>query len=93
MQKFHFLITEELEDERIDKALTELTDDTVSRTFLQKLIKEKQVYVNDKPEKASYRLKCDDVVTFEIPDQVEPEIEAENIQRMCIKMKNFTFLC
>lgn len=79
MQKFHFLITEELEDERIDKALTELTDDTVSRTFLQKLIKEKQVYVNDKPEKASYRLKCDDVVTFEISDQVEPEIEAENI--------------
>lgn len=79
MQKFHFLITEELEDERIDKALSELTDDTVSRTFLQKLIKEKQIFVNQKAQKASYRLKCDDEVTFEIPDLVEPEIVAEPI--------------
>ena len=49
MQEFHFLITEECENERLDKALSELTDDTVSRNYLQKLIKDSRVFVNDKP--------------------------------------------
>ena len=74
MQEFHFLITEEYENERLDKALSELTDDTVSRTYLQKLIKENHVYVNEKAQKASYKLKVDDTVSFNIPDQEEPDI-------------------
>lgn len=74
MQEFHFLITEEYESERLDKALSELTDDTVSRTYLQKLIKENHVCVNEKAQKASYKLKVDDTVSFNIPDQEEPDI-------------------
>lgn len=80
MQEFHFLISEEYENERLDKSLSELTDDTVSRSYLQKLIKEKQVYVNEKAQKASYRLKTGDQVSFVIPDQVQPDIIPEDIK-------------
>ena len=79
MQNFHFLISEEYENERLDKSLSELTDDTVSRSFLQKLIKDNQVYVNEKIQKASYRLKTGDNVSFFLPEQIEPDIETENI--------------
>ena len=79
MQELHFLITEECENERLDKALSELTDDTVSRSYLQKLIKENQVYVNGKAQKASYKLKTDDYVSFVIPDQTQPDILPEKM--------------
>lgn len=80
MQDFHFLITEEYENERLDKALSELTDDTVSRSYLQKLIKESLIFVNEKACKASYRLKVDDYVAFTIPEQTEPDIAAEDMK-------------
>ena len=79
MQEFHFLITEECENERLDKALSELTDDTVSRSYLQKLIKDNQIYVNTIAQKASYKLKTDDYVSFVLPDQVEPDILPEQM--------------
>ncbi len=79
MQEFHFLISEEYENERLDKSLSDLTDDTVSRSYLQKLIKEKQVFVNEKAQKASYRLKTGDQVSFIIPDQVQPDIIPEDM--------------
>ena len=79
MQEFHFLISEEYENERLDKSLTDLTDDTVSRSYLQKLIKDDQVYVNNKIQKASYRLKTGDTVSFTIPDQTQPDIISEDI--------------
>lgn len=37
------------------------------------------VFVNGKPQKASYRLKVDDEILFQIPEAVEPSILAENI--------------
>lgn len=79
MQEFHFLISEEYENERLDKSLSELTDDTVSRSYLQKLIKEKQVFVNGKIQKASYRLKDGDTVSFSIPEQTQPDILPEDL--------------
>ena len=79
MEQFHFIISEELEDERLDKAVTELSEGAVSRSFLQKRIREQQVFVNHRPEKASYRLKCGDAVNFDIPDRTVPEILPENI--------------
>ena len=79
MQEFHFLITEECENERLDKVLSELTDDTVSRSYLQKLIKDNQIFVNNKPQKASYKLKVEDYVSFVIPEHTEPDIEPEKM--------------
>ncbi|MDD6201652.1 MAG: RluA family pseudouridine synthase [Lachnospiraceae bacterium] len=79
MKLFQFLITEEYDGERIDKSISELTEETVSRSYLQKRIKEEQVFVNGKTVKANYRLKTDDYVSFEIPENIDPEIMPENI--------------
>lgn len=78
MEQFRFEVTEELEDERIDKCLAMLID-SLSRSFIQKLIKEEAVTVNDVPVKGSYRVKAEDIISFELPESVEPDIEPENI--------------
>ncbi len=78
MDRFSFTITEELEGERIDKCLSMLID-SLSRSFIQKLIKEDGVFVSGKTVKANYKVKADDEVEFELPDSVEPDIEPENI--------------
>lgn len=76
--EFCFEITEELEDERIDKCLSVLID-SLSRSYIQKMVKEGQVTVNGQPVKGSYRLNCGDMVCFSLPEAVEPDIEPENI--------------
>ncbi|MCR5753881.1 MAG: RluA family pseudouridine synthase [Acetatifactor sp.] len=76
--KFLFQITEEMEDERIDKCISTLID-SLSRSFIQKLIKEQQVLVNDVPVKGSYRVKDGDEVVFELPEATSPDILPENI--------------
>ena len=80
MDTFRFEITDELEylqGERIDKALSVLVD-SVSRSFVQKLIREGAVFVGEKPVKANYRLRIDDVVSFELPENEEPDILPED---------------
>lgn len=72
----------EYEGERLDKYLSEIfkeTDGTQSRSFFQKLIKEGHVQVNEKPQKANYRLKADDIVWVEVPDAVATPILPEDI--------------
>lgn len=78
MDNFCFEITEEMEEERIDKCLAMLID-SLSRSFIQKIIKEGNVKVNKKPVKGSYKVRCDDLVEFELPEAVEPDIEPEDI--------------
>ena len=78
MDRFCFEITEELEDERIDKCLTLLID-SLSRSFIQKMIREEAVTVNGIPVKGSYRVRADDNISFLLPEAVEPDIEPEDI--------------
>lgn len=73
-----FEVMEEQEGERLDKYLSIIYPDT-SRSFFQKLIKESGVLVNEKAEKASYRVSFEDIVTIHFPDAVETTIEPENI--------------
>lgn len=75
---FRFQIADELEDERIDKCMSMLVD-SLSRSYIQKLIKENAVLVNGEPVKSSYRVKTDDDVAFRLPRAVEPDILPENI--------------
>lgn len=75
---FRFEITEEMEDERIDKCMSMLID-SLSRSFIQKMIKEEKVLVNGRAVKGSYKVKADDEVSFTLPEAVEPDIGAENI--------------
>lgn len=66
------------EEDRLDKWLTEAVSG-LSRSYIQKCIKEGQALVNGVPQKANYRLRVDDEVSFSIPEAVEPEIAAEEI--------------
>lgn len=78
MNEFRFEIQEDMENERIDKCLAMLID-SLSRSFIQKLIKDEGVFVNGKAVKGSYKVKLDDCVEFCLPPAVEPEITPENI--------------
>jgi 23S rRNA pseudouridine1911/1915/1917 synthase len=78
MNEIVFDITPEMEDERIDKCLSSYMED-LSRSYIQKIIKEGNVFVNDKAVKANYKCKVDDSVRFIIPQAVEPDIMPQPI--------------
>ncbi len=82
MNEIVFDILPEMEDERIDKCISNYMEN-LSRSYIQKIIKEGNVYVNDavirSVIKANYRAKVDDRVRFTIPDSVEPDIPAQDI--------------
>ena len=78
MEQFAYQIGPEEDDERLDKWMNSAIAD-LSRSYIQKCIKDNQVLINGKPQKASYRLKVDDEIVFHIPKAMEPAIEAENI--------------
>ena len=80
MSDYRFLIDEQFEGERLDKGLSLLTDDSFSRSFLQKLIKDGKVLVNDVTQKASYILKEDDEVYFEAPECEIAQILPQDIE-------------
>lgn len=63
---------------RIDKFLSDEMPE-LSRSYLQKLIKDGQITVNEKPVKANYKLNISDTLFFEKPELKEPDILAENI--------------
>lgn len=73
-----FEVQPEEKGTRIDKYLSEQLPDS-SRSFLQKLIQDRQVTVNGKAIKANYKINAGDQIELEIPEAVEPEIEAEDI--------------
>ena len=78
MDEFRFQITEEYEGERIDKCMAVLMD-SLSRSYIQKLVREKQLLVNGTPVKSSYQVQTEDEVSFTLPPSQEPEICPENI--------------
>lgn len=64
--------------ERIDKFLAAQMD-SVSRSYLQKLIREGMVKVGNTPVKSNYKVTADDEITVEMPELTEPDILPENI--------------
>lgn len=78
MHTYVFKITEELDGERIDKALGSLID-SLSRSFIQKFIKDGKVTVNGTVVKASAKVAAEDEIVFELPEAVEPDIPAQDI--------------
>ena len=63
---------------RIDKYLSSVNEQ-LSRSYIQKLLKSGLVLVDGKPVKASYQVDEGDVISLDIPEAVEPEIEPENM--------------
>ena len=78
MKKEVFEVDSSYEEERLDKYLSLIFPEQ-SRSFFQKLIKDGQIRVNEKTEKANYRLKTQDLIEVSIPDAVETPILPENI--------------
>lgn len=73
-----FLTVENSDGERIDRFLSEQFEDK-SRSYIQKVIKEGNVLVNNKIVKASYKLESGDYISLEFPEVVSPDILPENI--------------
>lgn len=78
LKEFNFIINEEGEGERIDKYLNLLME-SLSRSYLQNLLKDGCVTVNNKVIKANYRLRCDDQIRLLVPPAITPDIIPENI--------------
>ena len=78
MDKFKFEVTETSSGERIDRFITGCID-SLTRSYIQKMIARKMCFVNGKPAKASYRVKDGDEVAFSLPENAEPDIAPEDI--------------
>ncbi len=64
---------------RIDRYLAERMPE-VSRSYLQKVIKDGGVLLLGKPVKANYRVCFGDVIEVELPEAVEPETRPEQME-------------
>lgn len=73
-----FLVIDEEEGDRLDVYLSAQLGD-MSRSYIQKIIKENKVKVNDKVEKAKYLVKEGDKVIIEIPAPKLLEVTPQDI--------------
>lgn len=76
----NIVLEPELEDVgiRIDKFLSEQLED-LSRSYIQKLIKDENILVNDKKIKPNYKIMNGDRIQVFIPDPQVLDIQPENI--------------
>lgn len=78
MERLVYQVMENEQNIRIDRYLSE-KEEQFSRSYLQKLLKEQQVLVNQIPVKANYKVQAGDSIALLVPDAVEPEILPEPI--------------
>ena len=71
-------VSDEETGERIDSFLSGKTDFT--RTRIQQLIKDRNITVNGKPTKSSYKIEENDEIIIEVPEVETTEIKPENIK-------------
>ena len=63
---------------RLDKMISNIYED-LSRTMIQKLIEEKKVIVNGKPQKPSYKVNIGDKIQIEEIEVQEIQLKPQNI--------------
>lgn len=78
MIPYQFVFEDE-ENMRVDKFLSEEMSE-LSRSYIQKLIKEGNVFANGKQVKANYKLSAGEEVTFWLPPLKELEIKPEKME-------------
>lgn len=76
MEEWYF--TAQVTGERLDKFLAEELSE-MSRSHIQKLIKDGDISVNQKPVKANYKLSAGDEITVSVPEPEIPDILPEDI--------------
>ena len=78
MDEFTFEASEEQKNERIDKFLVSMLPE-LSRSYIQKLLKDQLVIVGETAVKANYKLRPNDSILIRIPEAMEPDILPEEI--------------
>ncbi|MDQ0149286.1 RluA family pseudouridine synthase [Eubacterium multiforme] len=78
MEEMIYNISSEEKGIRIDKFLSSKFEEK-SRSFIQGLIENEGVLVNNKKVKSNYKLKENDKIEIKMPEVKELEVEAENI--------------
>ncbi|MBQ3161747.1 MAG: RluA family pseudouridine synthase [Oscillospiraceae bacterium] len=78
MSRFDYVVENISDEIRIDKWICEQNQE-ISRSMLQKLLKENQVTVNGKAVSKSYKINNGDCISVEIPEPVELDVLPENI--------------
>ncbi|WP_186422928.1 RluA family pseudouridine synthase [Lacrimispora celerecrescens] len=73
-----FIVAPEEAGVRIDRYLSDQCQD-ISRSYLQKLLKEQSVLVEEKPVKTNYKVNAGDRISLTLPKIREPEIMPEEI--------------
>ncbi len=77
--KRHFLVSEKQEGQRIDRFLAEACDD-LSRSYLQKLVKDGGVLAGGSQVKPSYRVTAGEDIQLERAEAVELELMPEELE-------------
>ncbi len=67
-------VKEDGQEKRLDKYLA-LVQTELSRSYIQKLLEDKRVYVNEQLMKGSYKVKRGDQIRLELPEPSLPEIK------------------
>ena len=78
MSEIIYEVQDEYEGLRIDRFLSEQQED-LTRSYIQKLIRDGCLKVNDSFVKASYQVRTDDVICLDVPADREPDILPEDI--------------
>lgn len=78
-QKIEIQVPEEYHLDRIDIFLTHSLELDLSRSFIQRLIKNGNITVNGKTIKQNYKIKLDDIISIEIPEPEELKITPQDI--------------
>ena len=78
MEILNYVVSDGQSGIRIDRYLSDSNED-LSRSYIQKLLKEQKVTVQGTFVKANYKVQAGDVITVEVPDMAEPDILPEDI--------------
>ena len=78
MEILNYVVSDGQSGIRIDRYLSDANED-LSRSYIQKLLKEQKVTVQGTFVKANYKVQAGDVITVEVPDMTEPDILPEDI--------------
>ena len=73
-----FIVEQEDAGKRLDIFLADKNQE-LSRSAIQRMVKEEQILINSKKSKVSYNVQPDDIIIMEEPEAKEIELKAQNI--------------
>ncbi len=77
-QTLEYIVSEEHHGIRIDKYLSTIQDD-LTRSYIQKLIDNDRIFLNEKPVKSNFKVKTGQVVQIILPEPTRAEIVPEDL--------------